>query len=812
MAPVPFADAADAYLVQLALDEIPAASVLAFDRSFRYVLVRGSAVAKHGYQPESMEGRFAGDALLPNRWQLYEPLYRAALAGAVTTSQVVSPDGSSTYLVRVSPLRDSAGNVVGGVSISTEITEEVAARAALERSEHRYRLLAENASDVVFQTDLSGVIVWVSPAVERVLGWAPEEFLGHQTPEFTHPEDRAEAIRRRAGVFQGASVQAFLFRIRCRSGEYRWVSVSAHPVRDEAGQIVAIVAGLRDVHDEQLARIRLLESVELFRTAMTSSVVGMALVEPDGRFRMANPALCRLLGRDEKWLLEHSADDIIHPDDLTLVLADRHALVSGAARELTTQMRLVRADGQTLWTRRSGALIRDPQGAPDCLVLQWEDMTAEHEANARLEFQAFHDPLTGLHNRAWILDMLEVDLRAARRSRTSVGVMFIDLDDFKLVNDSLGHAAGDRVLREVAHRIKSTLRPGDRVGRVGGDEFVAILTGVTGREQLEQVAERMVEVVSADLLVAEHIVVPGVSIGMAMSGADSDSRRLLRETDDALYRAKDAGRGCWRFYDESMHADSLSRLTLMEEIRAGLAASQFVAHFHPVLSLSDGLVQGYVASARWLHPSRGLLTQPQFLDSSDTNLESSVGGQVLDSALEQVAQCPQVRERISLKVSRADLMRSGWCRTLGLKLEVLSLPPERFILDVPEAGLAAMPEPVRSDLGSLARQGMGVHVDNFGTGFSSIPLMRGMPVTGVRLDPSLVTALTPQYSPANAIAGGLAGLAIGLGLRPIAGGIQSSYQVRVLREQGWQWGEGPLFGAAGPLADVVDQPSDHRAR
>jgi diguanylate cyclase (GGDEF)-like protein/PAS domain S-box-containing protein len=314
--------------------------------------------------------------------------------------------------------------------------------------------------------------------------------------------------------------------------------------------VAAVVVGLRDVHEQTQARHALAASELLFRTAMKSSLVGMALTSLSGGFQVVNPALCQLLGREESWMLEHGADDVIHPEDVAAVRADRARLGAGEVDELITEMRLVRSDGATLWTRRSAAVIRDQAGRPERLVLQWEDLTVQHHAQERLAHQAFHDPLTGLRNRAWMLDMLEFDLAAADRDEGAVGLLFIDLDDLKAVNDSLGHAVGDEVLCAVAHRIVHSLRPNDHAGRFGGDEFVVSVSGVRDREQLEQVAARISGAVSQEFQVFGHRLVPTVSIGMAISRPGMRPTDLLHDTDSALYQAKADGRNCWRFFDQ----------------------------------------------------------------------------------------------------------------------------------------------------------------------------------------------------------------------------------------------------------------------
>lgn len=792
------------HLVELAMDEIPGGTIMVFDTELRFLVTRGSALAKHGMRAENLEGRLVSEALAPARWAFYRPRFEAALAGRDTAIQVMSVDGTAVYQVRTAPLRDTEGRILGGVAISTDVSESVAANRRLAESEAQFRMLAENASDVVLRTNAAGIIDWVSPSTARVLGWTPQDLLGHITLEFIHPDDLAEVTRARASVYAGGVVNRHLARFRRSDGQYRWASVSGHPVPGDDGELESVVISIRDVHDETLARHAVAASERLFRTAMDASLVGMALTGLDGTFWVVNPALCRLLDRTEDWLLAHGADDVIHPEDLDRVRAVRAELATGAVGERVTEMRMLRADGAVLWTRRSGALIRAEDGTPDCLVLQWEDLTAEHHAQERLAYQAFHDPLTGLRNRAWMLDMLEGQLQAGDRETGSLGLLFIDLDDFKVVNDSLGHAVGDEVLCAVARRILRSLRPNDHAGRFGGDEFVVAVAGVSDRGQLDHVADRISRAVSEELLVAGHRVVPTVSMGIAIASPGMRPADLLRNTDAALYRAKAEGRKCWRFFDESMHARALSRLTMEEELRAAIAQGQFLVLFQPIVALADARVVGYEALVRWQHPCRGQLVPREFLAIAESaGLLVEIGDVVLHAVCRELSARPWLAAPVSINLGASQLARPGWASRMLSVLAEHGVSPSRITVDVAESDLLGLPEPARDELASLAAHGVGIQVDDFGTGMSSVRALRQLPLTGLKLDPSYVVDLGAEdRGAARTLVTGLARLVVGLDLLGIAEGIETPAQAAALAEEGWLYGQGYLFGRPGPLPDA----------
>ena len=441
----------------------------------------------------------------------------------------------------------------------------------------------------------------------------------------------------------------------------------------------------------------------------------------------------------------------------------------------------------------------DSEGA----VISLRDVTSEREAQDELAYRAFHDPLTGLHNRAWVLDMLNADLRAAERNGGRLGVLFIDLDNFKVVNDSLGHVAGDDVLATIAHRISAVLRPDDRVGRFGGDEFVVVVPHVHEAHELEAIAERLSAAMAMELMVDQHRIVPTASIGIAVSTPTSTSESLLRDTDSALFRAKSAGRARWHFFDEEMHAQAVRRLTLEDELRRALDEQQFVVHYQPIVRLADRVVVGHEALVRWNHPTRGLLLPGDFLGvAEESGLVVDIGHQVLAQVCRLLAEQPDLPGPISVNKSPLQIARPGWRDQFVDCLARFGVDPRRIIIEVTETAVL-----------DVLELSVGIHVDDFGTGYSSISLLRDLPMTGLKLDRSFTARLTATDSPANVLAAGLAGLAEGLHLESIAEGVETAEQAEILLSQGWTHGQGWLFGRpqAVPARESLDRltAADH---
>jgi diguanylate cyclase (GGDEF)-like protein/PAS domain S-box-containing protein len=704
----------------------------------------------------------------------------------------VSKDGTVFPVsLSVSPIRDRHGVVVGASTIIRDVTE------LRQRFEAAQRLAAvvEFSGEAIVSSSSDGTVTSWNSAAERLYGYSSQEIIGKSVILLSTEDSTGEVDAILATVEAGQPVVNFERIERRKDGTVFPVSLTISPIRDAAGAVVGTSTIARDMTEARKAaeNARSLAAAEdLVRTVLASAAIGIALADLDGSFRVVNRSLCDLLGYDEAWFLARRLRDMVHPDDLEGALEERARVIAGSIDKSATKLRLVRADGATVWVRRVAVLLRDVDGEANLIMLQVEDITAEHEAQEALTYQAFHDPLTGLHNRAWLLDILAVDLRVANRLGHSVGTLFVDLDNFKVVNDSLGHAAGDEVLATVADRIVAALRPGDRVGRFGGDEFVIVVQDVL---EVERCAERMSASIATDLQVRGHRIVPTASIGIATSTSTSTPESLLRDADSALSRAKANGRAGWQFFDDAMHAQALARLNIEDQLRDAITGSQFVVYYQPIVALADAHVVGHEALVRWAHPTRGLLSPDEFLDvAEDTGLITAISAQVLDQACALLAERPDLPGPISVNVSAVQLATPGWLDSVRDTLAAHRVDPARIVIEVTETAILSLVDSARVALASLRGLGVGIHLDDFGTGYSSISVLRDLPVTGVKLDLRFVQDLTEGDSQANALVQGVSGLVHGMHLTGVAEGIETQMQADILRAQGWECGQGYYFG------------------
>ena len=703
----------------------------------------------------------------------------------------------------VSAIFDEQHTAFGTAAIARDMTEQ---RKLFEAAQ-RIAAIIEGSDDAIIGKTLDGIITDWNPAAERMYGYRREEVVGKPVM-LVCPKDRAGEMEALLAQIKAGEHVEHLETMRVRKdGTVFPIALSVSPICDPDGAVVGASAIARDVTQQKEATRnaqRLAVAEDLVRTVMTSSSLGIALVGQDGFCVVVNQALCDLLGYDDGWFLVHRFDDVLLADDTKESLLGGARLLPGSTEKRPLVLHLVRADGRTIWVRRVDVVIPGGEGHTDTLLVQVEDITAEHEANEALAYQAFHDPLTGLPNRAWIMNILKDDLRAARRHGTSVGTLFVDVDNLKVVNDSLGHVAGDKVLANVANRITASLRQGDRAGRFGGDKFVIVVQDVHDVQDVEQCAERVSSSIATDLSVYGHRIVPTVSIGIAISTSTSTPQTLLRDTDSALFRAKDTGRARWHFFDDAMHAQAVARLTVEDQLRNAITGRQFVVHYQPIVALADNHVVGHEALVRWMHPTRGLLSPADFLDvAEDTGLITMIGAQVLDQVCGMLTSRPDLPGPISINISAVQLAAPDWLGRFTNALLQHGVEPHRIVIEVTETSVLNLLDSSRYALASLRGLGVGIHVDDFGTGYSSISLLRDLPVTGVKLDLRFVHDLTSSDSLANALAHGLSGLVNGMKLTGIAEGIETRMQADLLLSQGWQCGQGYYYGrpAAMPVTE-----------
>ncbi|MGH8974521.1 MAG: putative bifunctional diguanylate cyclase/phosphodiesterase, partial [Acidimicrobiia bacterium] len=438
------------------------------------------------------------------------------------------------------------------------------------------------------------------------------------------------------------------------------------------------------------------------------------------------------------------------------------------------------------------------------------DISDRKHLEAQLIAQALHDPLTGLANRSLLLDRMTHALTRVQRTGSPVTVLFLDLDGFKRVNDSLGHAAGDKLLVGVGERLSGTLRTADTIARLGGDEF-AVLLEETGLAEATLIAERLGEELAAPFLIEGRQIPARASIGIATGAPGRAADELLRDADLAMYMAKRQGKGGHAVFEGAMHTAALERLELEADLSRAVAADELVIHYQPVLRLADDTLAGMEALVRWNRPGHGLVPPAAFIPAAEeTGLIVEIGRWVLDHACHQVAiwqadHRPRPRLRLSVNLSASQLEDPDLLRHVEEALDRSGLDPECLVLEITESMLMEEPETVTMRLQDLKRLGVLLAIDDFGTGYSSLSYLRRFPVDVLKIDRAFVGGLAGGAEDA-ALAHAIVRLADTLELRTVAEGIETTEQLAELRRLGCHFGQGFLFARPLPsdaMAEVL---------
>jgi diguanylate cyclase (GGDEF)-like protein/PAS domain S-box-containing protein len=512
-------------------------SVLVFDHELRCVRTAGGAAQTRGYA--EMEGRPLAEFLPAREFARLAPHYRSALAGERSRFEHRPADGARVYDIDVAPI-EQEGEIVGGLAIGRDITQRKQMERSLAHGTRELRDLHAQASDVVARSDGEAVYTYVSPAAARVYGFAPEAMVGRSVYDFVHPDDHAAHRRLREALAAGTEEEVGERRMKMSTGGWRWVETRCRALRDDDGRFVGVQSSARDITDRKAAEEAGRIAGEQFRTSFDEALIGIALVALDGSWLRVNEALCDIMGRDREALLAMTFQDITHPEDLDADLAQLQQTLAGERTGYQMEKRYLRPDGSVVWALLSVSLVRDPEGEPLHFISQVLDISERKRLEAELSRLATRDDLTGLFNRRFFERELAQQLRLLRRHGGTASVLFVDLDGFKEVNDTLGHQSGDGLLKHVADVLCGRLRESDVIARLGGDEFAVLLpmTDAGGAGSIVAALEREFAAKPADL--DGRAVHAQASIGVAELDAELDVDGALRRADQAMYAVKRA--------------------------------------------------------------------------------------------------------------------------------------------------------------------------------------------------------------------------------------------------------------------------------
>jgi diguanylate cyclase (GGDEF)-like protein/PAS domain S-box-containing protein len=580
---------------------------------------------------------------------------------------------------------------------------------------------------------------------------------------------------------------------------------------EEASAREAQVAALAAAREAEVAARhlqQLQDSERRFHSAFTHASIGMALLTFDGRILQANDALRELLGVDDVQLLDRAFRSFVVGADRDALEAQMAAVTEAGFEDFSIEVRCRDAAGAEVWVSLHGSIFTEPGSAAPCLILQAHDISARRRAEAGLHHIAFHDSLTGLPNRRRFGDLLAQAVQTARADpRQGFAVMFIDFDRFKLINDSLGHAAGDEFLVGVSRRVRDTVRPDDVVARLGGDEFAVLLHRVEHEASVLTTAERLLKTLRLPLDVAGSELTSSASIGITTSVIGYERPEdVLRDADIAMYRAKAAGKDRYALFDAALHTEVTRRVQLEGDLRRAITEGQLSLVYQPLYELRSARLIGFEALARWMHPELGAIGPDLFIPiAEETGLIVPLTDFVLRTACSdlkqwQLADPAFAGLTMNVNVSGKDIAHSGLVARITRALVAARLQPQHLTIELTENILMDQLKDALPLLEDLRTLGVGLSVDDFGTGYSSLSHLSSLPVDSLKIDRSFIRGMRSGSKEA-AVVHAVVNLGQALHKRVVAEGIETEQQYEQLRDMGCQAGQGyhlsrPLSAAA----------------
>jgi diguanylate cyclase (GGDEF)-like protein/PAS domain S-box-containing protein len=760
-----------------------------------------------GYGPEEMVGENVFDFVHPEDLGMVEMIFVEGLRDPERRPSVEyrlrHKDGSWRWLESVVANLLGHRDVGGVVFNSRDVTERRRTEEMLGEAEQKYRTLVERIPAIIYVQEPSDPnrTTYVSPQYEATLGYPLEQDLGDPDHwvKIMHPEDRERVLAEDRRTDETGEPFKVEYRLFARDGRVVWIRDEATLVRDEEGHPLYWLGIQLDVTDQKRAKDALRESEERFKSSFRDAAIGMALVATDGRWLQVNRALCRIVGYSEEELLGKSFQDITYPEDLEADLNQIRRTLAGEIETYQMEKRYLHKGGSVVWGLLSVSLVHDEGGEPLYFVAQIQDITERKMLEEQLEHRAFHDHLTDLPNRYLFVDRLGQALRRTRRRKgRKVAVLFVDLDRFKVINDSLGHEAGDILLVLVSERLRRCLRPEDTLARFGGDEFVALLQDVEDPSEAIKVAGRITEEIKRPFVLEGRELFVRASLGVAVGDADTPSPEgLLRDADTAMYRAKHEGGDC-RMFDPAMYEWALKRLELEHDLRRAVEGEELVVYYQPIVNLQSGEAWGVEALVRWEHPERGLLSPTEFVPvAEESGLVVPIGERVLEEACRRATlwQKTHLHPRplvVSVNLSARQLRRPDLARTVEKVLRETGLDARSLSLDITETVYVETLEENTAALDELRRMGVRVSIDDFGMGYSSLSYLKRLPADALKIDKSFVAGLGEDMED-TAIVRMVIDLAHTFGMEVVAEGVESWAQAEILREMGCDMAQGFCF-------------------
>jgi len=709
----------------------------------------------------------------------------------------VKKDGERVTLEVNSSLVEKHGTAVGVQGIARDITERKIAEEMSRKSDKRFQDLFENANDLIYTHDMKGNFTSLNRAGEEITGYSRDEALTMNIVQVVAPEFLAIAKKMTAEKLSGHFPTTYEIEIVAKNGNRIALELNTRLIVND-GSPVGVQGIGRDITARRQVEVSLRNALSLLASTFESTADGIVVMGLEREFVTCNQKFAAMWGvddeilknNDSKKLVACIADQLIEPESFLLGLDETYSNPDGTVTEM-----LHLKDGR-IFERYSQPQFAD--GVPIGRVASFRDMTLRNKAEEKLRYFALHDPLTNLPNRAQFMNHLKTAVeRTEGNSFAGFAVLFLDLDRFKVINDSLGHSVGDQLLVAISERLTSCVRPGDIVARLGGDEFTILLQRCGDMAEIVKVAERLQSKISRPFMLENYEVFTTASIGIVVS---SDVMRtaedFLRDADAAMYRAKESGKARYEIFDRDMHALNMNMLQLETDMRHAVERNEFEVLYQPIVSLDSGQVSEFEALLRWRHPVHGLVGPTEFVHvAEETGLIVSIGRWILEEACRQTMEWERKFKKqfsVSVNLSAKQLLHPNLTTHIKDALIDSGLSANQLKLEVTESTVMEHSDRSLKILSELDHIGIQLSTDDFGTGYSSLSYLQKFPFKRLKIDRSFIQSMDVDEK-SGAIVKTILMLGENLNLDVVAEGIESVSQLDKLREQGCQSGQGFLL-------------------
>jgi diguanylate cyclase (GGDEF)-like protein/PAS domain S-box-containing protein len=691
--------------------------------------------------------------------------------------------------------------------IGRDITKRISAEAALVESEEKFEKVFSQSPDGIVILRLSdGVVTDLNDAMLHRSEYDRDDIIGNSIYDFQDFVDTEDLEIATGDLMAENKLTNRAVTFITKSGERVPSLISATIVELSGEEHIMVLA--KDISKLRKTEERLRSSEERFRGIFANAPFGIMLVDMKGRIFQANRTAAELLAYDEQHMFGIHISRLVPADDRP-ALKDAFTEMSAAQRKTDrAERRMMCQNGLEIWTNFHVVLQHNAAGEPQYYIVQIADITDIKRNQERMEQMAFYDTLTNLANRRLFHDRLEHAIEHAQRTNRPGALLYLDLDNFKRVNDTLGHQVGDHLLREVASRLQQCVRAEDTVGRTGGDEFTVLLAEINTPADAGTVAQKILNHLREPIDVSGHPLIITTSIGITvLPGDSSDPNVLMRNADLAMYKAKEGGRNTFQFYSDDMNTDAVKRLRTEYEIRQALDCNEFELFYQPKVSLTNKRVVGVESLIRWNHPERGVLGPDEFIAvAEETGTIIEIGTWVIEEACRA---CQTLSERVgrpiqvAINISPRQFRDPNLVTTMRRSLRETRLDPKNIEIEITETMLMQDVAAAQETVERLSELGVSLAIDDFGTGYSSLNYLKRFPINTVKLDRSFVTGL-PDNADDMTITRAVIAMAHQLHMEVVAEGVETYEQLEFLAKQDCEYAQGWLFAKALPLPEAIE--------